>query len=109
MTKGWYYGRRYKSIDNVLSNFSMDVLAYDGEGDTDWAYDESGNLLPNMRRVCTLHADLSGLRETLKVQKGSDGQDFWLVNVLILVNFGGTPLRASVRWWEGVSISHFHQ
>lgn len=67
-----------------------------------------GNLLPNMRRVCTLKADLSGLARSLKVQKGPRGQDFWRVEHSVAVLFGGTQLRARLQWYEGVSLISFH-
>ncbi len=108
LSKTFDYDRLYNTLDNSLGNFSLDIYAYDGEGDTDWARDESGNLLPNVRRVCTLTADLSGLRGSLTLQKGSGGQDFWKVGYRINVRFGGTALKAKVTWYEGVSISYFH-
>ncbi len=108
LSKTFNYERVYKTLDNGLGNFSMTIYAYDGEGDADWARDESGNLLPNVRRICTLTADLSGLRGFLKLKKGSDGQDFWQVSYGINIRFGGTALKARMVWYEGVSISHFH-
>ena len=102
-----YYGT-YETLDSDLGTFSLDIYAYDGEGDTDWAWDESSNLLPNFRRVCTLAADLSGLRSFLKVHKSSKGQEFWRVDFKVNVLFGGTALKARMTWYEGVSISHFH-
>ncbi len=104
MSKVFNYKRRYNSLHNRLGDFSVNIYAYDGEGDTDWADDESGNLLPSMRRVCTLKADLSGLRNVLKVQKGPNDQDFWVIEFMIDVRFGGTTLKASMKWYEGVSI-----
>ena len=86
----------------------MDIYAYDGEGDADWVHDESGHLMPNIRRVCTLTADLSGLQRILTVKKGTEGQDFWLVIFSVNVRFGGTALNAKVTWYEGVSIVHFY-
>ena len=64
--------------------------------------------MPNMRHVCTLSADLSGLQRFLKVQKGLQGQDFWTVRYRVEVRFGGTAIKAKMMWYEGVSISHFH-
>ena len=101
------YVCRYKTADISLGAFSMDIYAYDGEGDTDWALGEIGNLLPNFRRVCTLAADLSGLRRFVTVSKGSAGQEFWTVAFNINVRFGGTALRAKLTWNEGVSIFTF--
>ena len=108
LSKTFNYQRIYKTLDNGLGTFSVDIYAYDGVGDTDWGRDESGNLLPNMRRVCTLKADLSGLQRSLKVQKGPRGQDFWRVEHSINVHFGSTALKARLTWYEGVSDSHSH-
>lgn len=68
-----------------------------------WSLSALGNLLPGMRRVCTLKADLSNLVNSLKVQKGPRGQDFWRVEHSVAVLFGGTQLRARLQWYEGVS------
>ena len=108
LSKTFKYHRLFKSLDEGLETFSLVIYAYDGEGDTDWAWNESGNLLPNFRRVCTLTADLSGLLKFLKAQKTSKGRDFWKVFYKVKVFFGGTALKARVTWKEGVSISSFH-
>jgi hypothetical protein len=107
LSKTFNYQRIYKTLDNGLGTFSVDIYAFDGEGETDWGRDESGSLLPHIRRVCTLKADLSGLQRSLKVQKGSKGQDFWRVEHSINVHFGGTALKARLTWYEGVSFSLF--
>ena len=108
LSRTFKYYRVFKNLDDGLGAFLVVIYAYDGEGDTDWGEDELGNLLPNIRRVCTLTADLSGLQRFLKVQKTSEGQDFWKVAFNVNVLFGGTTLKARVTWKEGVSISHFH-
>ena len=108
VSKTFGYQHTYKTPDRALGTFTLDIHAYDGEGDTYWAWDESGSLLPNFRRACTLTADLSGLRGFLKVQKSPEGQEFWMVRVNVDVLFGGTALRARMRWYEGVSISHLY-
>ena len=108
LSKTFNYVRRYKTLDSGLGTFSLDIYADDGEGGTDWVYGESGGLLPNIRRVCTLAADLSNLQKFLKVEKGSSGQNFWTVWFSINVRFGGTALKARMTWYEGVSDSHSH-
>jgi hypothetical protein len=105
LSKTFNYQRIYKTLDHGLGSFSVDIYAWEGEGHIDWGRDESGNLLPNMRRVCTLKADLSNLQRSLKVQKGPRGQDFWRVEHSVAVLFGGTQLRARLQWYEGVSAS----
>jgi len=108
LSKIFDYKRVYKTLGTRLGTFSVKIYAYDGEGDTDWLRDESGDMLPKFRHVCTLTADLSGLQRSLKVQTGSEGQDFWRVDFKIHIRFGGTALKARLTWYEGVSISHFH-
>ena len=108
LSKTFSYARVLNSLDDRLGTFSMDIYAYDGEGDIDWARDESDDLLPNIRCVCTLKADLSGLRRFLTVRKGSQGQDFWTASYSVNVFFGGTALKARMTWFEGVSTSHSH-
>ena len=108
LCKTFNYKRVYKSLDSHLGTFSMKIYAYDGECNTEWLRDGSGNLLPNFHHVCTLTADMSDLQRSLKVQKGPEGQDFWKVDFNVNVRFGGTALKAKMTWHEGVSSSHFH-
>ena len=108
LSKTFSYQRMYKTLDAGLGTFSLNIYAYDGEGEPIWARDESGNMLPSVRRVCTLAADLSGLRKFMTAQKGPEGQEFWRVSYSINVLFGGTALKARMTWYEGVSVSHFH-
>ena len=107
LSKTFNYNYTYTTLDKGLDKFKVTIYAYDGEGDTDWAEDESGNLLPHIRRVCTVRADLSGLQKILKVQSGSKGEAFWKGRCSINVYFGGTALKARVTWYEGVSNLHF--
>ena len=107
-SKTFDYHRVYPTLDRVANNYSVDIFAYDGEGDPYWSKDESGHLLPNFRLACTLKADLLGLRKFLKVQKTSAGHDFWRVDYKVKVFFGGTALKARLTWEEGVSSSLFH-
>ena len=108
MSKTFECFREFKTLDNGLGTFAQDICAYDGEGDTYWAWDEQGSLLPNIRRVCTLKADFSGLQKFLKAQKTSEGRNFWKIFYTVNVFFGGTALKAKMTWYEGVSSSRFH-
>jgi len=108
LSKTFNYYSTYQTLDDGLDTFTLGIYAYEKEGDTNWVWDESHNLLPNIRHACTLAADLSGLRRFLKVQKGSESQEFWKVYFKVKVFFGGTALKARLAWNEGVSISHFH-
>ena len=108
LSKTFDYQRLYKNFNSSLGTSPVEIYAYDGEGDTHWLHDESGNLLPNFRHVCTLMADLTGLQNSLKAENGPQGQRFWRVCYSGNVRFGGTALKARMTWYEGVSTSHFH-
>lgn len=63
-----------------------------------------GNLVPQMRHVCDLRADLSQLRRSLTKETGPNGTEFWKVVFKVAVMFGGTRLQARLLWEEGVRI-----
>jgi hypothetical protein len=42
LSKVFNYQRIYKTLDNGLGSFSVDIYAWEGEGHTDWGRDESG-------------------------------------------------------------------
>ena len=109
LSESFEYCHVFRNVDEGLGgDFHVEIYAYDGEGDTYWVWDESNKLLPNIRHVCTLKADLSGLQRLFKVRKRSDGQDFWKISYKVKVLFGGTALKARLMWKEGVSVSRFH-
>ncbi|KAG8760330.1 hypothetical protein FRC14_003342 [Serendipita sp. 396] len=91
----------YKKIPSDLGTFSQDVFAYDGEEDIIWGRDDQGNLAKDVRVVCTLRADLSGLRSGLRAQRGPRGEEFYRVDYTISVMLGGTSLKARLNWYEG--------
>jgi len=60
---------------------------------------------PRFREVCQLKADLSGLRQSLVAQLNPiTGVTYYTVNYTVAVLFGGTTLKANLRWYENVSV-----
>lgn len=55
-----------------------------------------------MRKICEIKADLSGLRDGLKVHFNSAGEEYWEVKYWVNVMLGGTQLRARLVWKENV-------
>lgn len=51
--------------------------------------------------MCTLRADLTGLRSSLRSQRGAKGEEFFRVDFVISVMLGGTSLKARLTWNEG--------
>lgn len=63
-----------------------------------------GNRLPLLRNLCTLNADLSGLKNLLKPldDNGPSGKYYRVVFKLV-IGLGSTQLQARFRWEEQVS------
>jgi hypothetical protein len=45
ISKTFHYQRIYKNVRNGLGSFSIDIYAYDGDGQIDWGRDEAGMFL----------------------------------------------------------------
>jgi hypothetical protein len=54
-----------------------------------------------MRKICTVTADLPQLVPALEMKMGAHGR-FWIVNFEIVIRFGGTRLRAYMKWKDEV-------
>lgn len=109
----------HRSRPDDLGKFTVPLYAWEGEGVSEWVKDESGEsaclftlhdnlrkiggLVPQMRLLCTLVADLSKLRTLLKKSKAANGSSYWAVNFTVAIMFGGTQLHAKLKWMEGVS------
>jgi hypothetical protein len=61
----------------------------------------AGSWLSDMRTLCTMTADLTGLRGSLRRQAGPSGV-YYKVDFEVAVRFGGTQLQATIQWKEGV-------
>jgi len=60
---------------------------------------------PRFREVCQLKADLSGLQRSLVAQLNpTTGLNYYTVSFTVAVLFGGTTLKANLRWYENVSV-----
>jgi len=63
----------------------------------------TGRWLEQMGNLCTLKADLSGLRGSLRCKTGPSDL-YYQVEFEVVVRLGGTQLQATVQWKEGVRI-----
>ena len=65
----------------------------------------AGDMKPRFREVCELEADLSGLQRSLVAQRNpATGVMYYTVNYTVAILFGGTTLKAQLRWLENVSV-----
>ena len=114
----------YKSLPTDLGSFTLDVEVWNGDDIPSWCVDingkyfalkyftakvlnrpvvSTGRRLPQVRTLCTLRADLSRLRGSLKRLTGPNGQ-YYRVDFEVVVRFGGTQLQATIQWKEGVRV-----
>lgn len=114
--------RTYATKPEDLGCFSADLQAWEGEGRIEWTTDING-MLPissegdrplkvfpdvldhrhdQLRRICTLQADLSRLKPSLKSRTGKNGATYWQVDFQYVISFGVTKLNARLQWEENV-------
>ncbi|KAL8292780.1 hypothetical protein RQP46_001392 [Phenoliferia psychrophenolica] len=83
--------------------FSQDLLTFSG-GDANavhdgWCRSSQGQLYPGFVKACTLRADLSSLAATEPVKVNAiTKKTYKTLHYDVCVFFGGTSLRAEVRW-----------
>lgn len=94
------YSNSYKTANPDLKSLSMDLYAYPGDDEPDWAWDENENLMPIFRKVCTISADLRGLEGALERKIGLRGSEYWELEVAVCMRFGGTELEAFLEWTD---------
>lgn len=95
------FARAYQSLSGDLGSHSSVLFVWEGKGTIDWLMDTQGKYLPQVRTLCTLKADISSLRKSLKSDIGPKGE-YYKVKFAIAVRFGGTQLQAMLQWNEGV-------
>ncbi|CAE7125177.1 unnamed protein product [Rhizoctonia solani] len=94
------YSNSYRTANPDLKSLSMDLYAYPGDDEPDWAWDEKENPLPIFRKVCTISADLRGLEGALERKVGLRGSEYWELEVAVCMRFGGTELEAYLEWTD---------
>jgi hypothetical protein len=55
-----------------------------------------------MKRLCTVEADLKDLISSVQIKYGPQGK-YWRLDWHLVVKFGGTKLRAWIRWNDQVN------
>ena len=64
------------------------------------ADDPDGPLINGVKTACELSVDLRRLRRALQRKVSADGKVFWSLAFRVGVSFGGSQLRARIRWEE---------
>ncbi|KIM20872.1 hypothetical protein M408DRAFT_30006 [Serendipita vermifera MAFF 305830] len=87
---------------SVLFNQVFSIIAHDGDGVPTWIKDANGKYLPQMRYLCNLKADMSGLQGSLQTLHGPLGP-YYDIRYTVSIRLGGTKLQARLQWKENGS------
>lgn len=90
----------YDSLPAELGSYSRPVSIWEGENELSWVKDLEDNDLPQLRELCTIKANLSGIQNSLQRKVGPKGV-YYRVDFDVVVRFGGTQLQARLQWEEG--------
>jgi hypothetical protein len=64
-----------------------------------------GEELPQMRKLCTVQAELKDMLAAIETKEGPRGK-YWEMVFSVIVRFGGTSMRAWIEWKENVMSPH---
>ncbi|KIM19487.1 hypothetical protein M408DRAFT_83484, partial [Serendipita vermifera MAFF 305830] len=94
--------KQFYQISQTLQNlhdFGYTIYAHDGDEVPRWISDSKGKTLPQMRDLCDLKADMSGLRGSLQPRSGPLGP-YYKAEYTVSTRLGGTKLQARLQWEE---------
>ncbi|KAG8734060.1 hypothetical protein FRC10_011977 [Ceratobasidium sp. 414] len=95
------YARTYSSSHPDLGRFTVELYAWTNDRlpAPEWVTDASGNVIDGFSVICSITADLSGMRGSLKKQKGNHGV-YYKLEFQLCFEFGGVELKAFLEWNE---------
>jgi len=99
--------KSYSTRDPDLTKFSTTVYARTSQGPEEPYFLKSNSSYVNagFSLACTITADLSNLRNSLKEYAGPDGP-FWALNYEVGILFGTTELTAVILWKDPQGAEH---
>jgi hypothetical protein len=105
------YTKFYQSPDSSPPAFRCTLFAFVGEGSTPYfVRNNEGRLDRRFSKVCTIQADLSEMRGSLRrVRRSSYDDDrpvCWTLDFDIVIFFGGTELKAAIAWTDKQGVEH---
>lgn len=92
------YIRDHATYPSYLGTFEQALYVWEGLGHTYWCTNTSDELLPEMRQICSIQADLSNVMPSqLYGPKGA----YWRVEYKVVILFEGAKMKAHLEWNEG--------
>ncbi|PVF93802.1 hypothetical protein CPB86DRAFT_741905 [Serendipita vermifera] len=106
----------WKAFPGTVGRKTTNIYIWERSGPAQWVVDEQGaypfrpntlshELLPGMRRLCRISADLRDLVGSLKTKEGPEGR-YWQLDFDVVLKFGGTQFRANLRWTDSNGVVH---
>ncbi|CEL62443.1 hypothetical protein RSOLAG1IB_04799 [Rhizoctonia solani AG-1 IB] len=96
----------YTTSAPYLELFTVDLMAYSGEGTPEWVDSPHGIVYAGFQTACTIKANLKNLEGALVSATGRNGSRYWTLNFSICIRFGGTELESYMEWVEHVGVLH---
>ncbi|QRV90330.1 heat shock protein 70 kDa 12A [Ceratobasidium sp. AG-Ba] len=95
------YARTYSDAYPDLGRFTVELYTWNGAslGVPEWVTDANGKINDGFSVICEIKADLSGLRGSLKKERGEKGV-YYRVHFDLCLEFGGIELKAYLEWNE---------
>ncbi|KAG8753752.1 hypothetical protein FRC14_005759 [Serendipita sp. 396] len=81
-----------------LVDFYVDLLVWEGEGNTKWTTDVNGNRLPQIRDLCSIEADLTPTIAGFNQLTSKHGIKYWKGSYGVRCIYNGTKLQARLEW-----------
>ncbi|KAG8813319.1 hypothetical protein FRC17_001607, partial [Serendipita sp. 399] len=96
-----YFSQEFVEKPQTLGDYTVNLLAWEGDGVPEWITDVKGNVLPQIRRLCTLKADFTPTISSLTRYTSKQGVQYWWGRWLVRCIYGGTKLQARLEWKDG--------
>ncbi|KAG8703582.1 hypothetical protein FRC08_002750 [Ceratobasidium sp. 394] len=95
------YARTYSSPHPELGSFTVELYAWTNNwlSPPEWVADSKGNVVDGFSVICSITADLNGMRGSLKKRKSKHGT-YYELEFQLCLEFGGVELRAFLEWNE---------
>lgn len=91
------YRRLWEILPSSSEKYSLPVYVCDHDLGHSWMRDESGDLLPGIRILCTIEAGFDVLMSAMRTARGPNGR-YWYMAFEIVISFRGTKIQGRMRW-----------
>ncbi|PVF96872.1 hypothetical protein CPB86DRAFT_476873 [Serendipita vermifera] len=91
----------WETFPNVLGKYTVPVFVCDQPLVPQWTHDTSGILMPNVRLLCNIEADMARMASALENRIARNGR-FWQLDFKVVITFQGATLQGKLVWMDEV-------